>query len=965
MTSAEHAVKLLIGQAREATGEGRYSAALAAAGRAVEAAEQLDDPVLRVRGLIEEAEALRLSGDRVAALTRYTKVLGLAEDPATRDHPDHLAATRARFDASILWVECARFVGGIEVRELFGALNAAESWLATIGHRDWRAGILLQRAYLHQQLGELDAAVAATQEGLAVYQPDGPGYTLASYRCKLGDLLHQSGRADEAEPVYQAVLDHSSTGQNDREMALQGLAWCALAAQDPETGQRHAAAAVQLADTLGDERLRTALQTLVAACRDSGDLDTAWQAATRCLDICRRLGGHHVLYDATRDALDVAVDRRDQGTVDQLLTELESHATALDTDTGSTIFADEVTRRRRSVELLIGKAPAGESPHSAVHAAERLDDRILPLRERVDSKNLSRAEHGYQDKSNRRRQKMRKWRAGLTPVVPALVRLVLVLVLVVVMLNSWSVGQHRAEIAADDLATESARLRPFDSYGSMQLALRAYRTDPNVPFGVRQPHAYPGVDRLLPDYTMARDLAREDLAESLAMSGAESRMKQLSQVANMPSKKVSASGDRIVTTDSAGRVVLWSVAGDRILATSLSYLFNPWDMASRVTISRSGRYLAFIQHMFPLPHPDLNGPVDEDGLPKVDPDDYPTCKPANVLGPGKSSQLYLASFVTCLVVYDIDRLRVSSAVPLGELTFFVADLSIDPDDEVVTAVLPGSGFRSLVESSDNTLRRWDLRTGKLRDQLRIPWRSWIVGLWLGPGGRTAIVQELMPRRDGMVAPDRLALSAADLGVSPGRQEIADSIDTSAMSLDWHTLAALRSTSDGAKEAVVWDVRSLAVTRIPGLSKEEGRGSIALTRNGSTLVIPWTRNPSTGTSADIRQLGTFQRTLSTWSLPDARKQTAQESYDQTWETLVPLGDEVNGPVALLNSSTIGLSLPRHRQLTPLRRLADEGQRPMPIGDVMTRLCTLMADPDTDTSVRGLVPKDANEEKLCSS
>lgn len=341
------AVKLLINQAHDDIRESRYPAVLAAAGRAVQAAERLDHPGLLVRALGAEATALLMSGDPVAALARYTRVLGLAEDPATRGCLDDQAVTWAVAKAHMNWVGSAHFVTGIGVRELFGILDAAESWLSAIGHRDWRAGILFQRASLHQRLGELDTAIAAAQEALAVYQPDTPGYTLAAYRWNLGHFLRQVGRVGEAEPLYQAILDDPTTSPYDRKTALQGLAWCALAAQDPDTARRHATAAVQLADTIGDNVLRTALGVLIAACRADGDLDTAWQAATRGLDICRRLGGHHVLYHATRDVVDVALDRRDLDTATRLLTELDTHASALDTDTGKSRLADGVTRRRR------------------------------------------------------------------------------------------------------------------------------------------------------------------------------------------------------------------------------------------------------------------------------------------------------------------------------------------------------------------------------------------------------------------------------------------------------------------------------------------------------------------------------------------------------------------------------------------------------------------------------------------
>src|SRR6266567_2554958 len=85
------AAGLLINEAWADVRESRYQAAVAAAGRAAEAARQLNDPVLLVRALRVEAGALRMMGDDPAALARYTQVLGLAHDPATSgrlDDPD-------------------------------------------------------------------------------------------------------------------------------------------------------------------------------------------------------------------------------------------------------------------------------------------------------------------------------------------------------------------------------------------------------------------------------------------------------------------------------------------------------------------------------------------------------------------------------------------------------------------------------------------------------------------------------------------------------------------------------------------------------------------------------------------------------------------------------------------------------------------------------------------------------------
>jgi tetratricopeptide (TPR) repeat protein len=343
---SQRAIELLIEQASSALGEDRFASAVSVAGRAVRAAEQDGDPSLHIRALQVEADALRMSGDDAAALARCTRILGMVEDPATTAGLD-TTATWAVANTYIQWVESARFAGGIAVRGLFGVLDAADRWLTATGHRDWRAGVLLERALTHDWLGELDQAIAAAQEALTAYRPNTPGYTLATHRFQLGDLLQAAGRVGEAEPLYQAILDDPKTNPNDRKGAWQGLAWCALARDDPHQALRHATTAVHTAEPLGDNPLTPALEVLVAAQRAVGDLDAAWHTATRHLQTARRIGTHHRLYYALRDAVDIAIDRADHPTAHTLLTELDHHATALDTDTATTTHTTETTRQRQ------------------------------------------------------------------------------------------------------------------------------------------------------------------------------------------------------------------------------------------------------------------------------------------------------------------------------------------------------------------------------------------------------------------------------------------------------------------------------------------------------------------------------------------------------------------------------------------------------------------------------------------
>jgi tetratricopeptide (TPR) repeat protein len=275
----------------------------------------------------------------------------MAEDPVIGRGLDESAAWYVAI-SYMNWVECARFLTEIPIQELFGVLDAADDWLTATGHRDWRAGIVLQRALLHKRLGDLNSAIVYAGEALAAYRPGVPSHNLASHRSQLAAMLRDAGRHRDAEPHYRAILDSPAADSYDRKVAYQGLARCALDAGDTATGRRHATAAVRIADPLGDDALCPALEALVAVYRADGDLNAAWQAATRLLEAAARVGGHYRPYYATRDAVDVALDRDDLDTARRLLNELDTHATAMDTAHGNTTYTNKAAQRRRRLEEL-------------------------------------------------------------------------------------------------------------------------------------------------------------------------------------------------------------------------------------------------------------------------------------------------------------------------------------------------------------------------------------------------------------------------------------------------------------------------------------------------------------------------------------------------------------------------------------------------------------------------------------
>lgn len=358
---ASRAAELLISEAWDAYLEGRLPRARDAAQRGVEAAELAGDLAVLVRALRVEGSVLHYSGDHAAALVRYTRVLALAGDQANAGRLSGSRAVWAVADTYVSWVETARMLSTIGVRDLFGVLDAGEQWLTAAGHRDWRSDLLLARAMVHQSLEEPGAAVSLAREALAlkIQHPETPSFRLASYQSNLADMLCEAGLSAEAQPHYQAILDDPDSALPFQRIARTGLARCALAAGDMATALAEARAAVALAESLGDIALCNGLHVLTRACRVSGDLDAAWREATRYLEVAGRTGSHYRQFYATRLAVDIALDRCDLAAARPLLAELEGHAAAMDTSTGLRVHADEAAaRQQRAAELASKPAPA-------------------------------------------------------------------------------------------------------------------------------------------------------------------------------------------------------------------------------------------------------------------------------------------------------------------------------------------------------------------------------------------------------------------------------------------------------------------------------------------------------------------------------------------------------------------------------------------------------------------------------
>ncbi|MFI1194652.1 trypsin-like peptidase domain-containing protein [Micromonospora sp. NPDC020750] len=528
----------------------------------------------------------------------------------------------------------------------------------------------------------------------------------------------------------------------------------------------------------------------------------------------------------------------------------------------------------------------------------------------------------------------------------------LVLVIVVGAVgNAWrTTAEQRAEIAAADLVREAGTRAAVDSYGANQLALRAWRTDPDVSFKFSAPDWYEGVDALLPHYADARSTRAQPTP-----SDASGEPPTVEWFGSDLSQQLSADGTRLVTQDAAFRPALWHLTDAVRRDGAVTSVARTGVVAGRPMVSRSGHRVAFVQTVVPVLR--TGAPVDDEGLPKPDPADYPACRPSS-----------LADALGCLVVYDTGSHRVSLAVPLGGMAaaLRVRSMSIDPTGEVLALVTPGSRKPGDPGADLNTVVLYDLRTGAERGRVTLAWRSTVARLWLGPGGRSALLVE-MPSGDGGTPRPPITLSAADLTGTTARRVLVDGISDVAMSADWSTVAATTwdRTGDNARVSVLDTASLRPKAPVIDLRPEERNGAIALDATGSTLLLSWRRDLLSATASDIREMSASSvPEVSVWSLPDGERSGERRTHSGEWRAVLPLGRGLDGPVAVLDSSTIGVALPAAGEPPPLRRLAETaGTRRHSVDDVMDRLCGLLADPNTDDAVRDLAPDDAYQGQLC--
>ncbi len=347
-------VEYLLEESRRLYREARYAEALRAADQAVLGAEALRDLGLEIGAKLEQALGLHMLGDDAAALARYDWILGMAADPAHRDEIEGAGVQWEIADAYGSWVDTAGYLPEVPAQRRLAVLDEGESYVRTIGRPGWRAGLLNYRARVLADLGRLEEAIGVAEEGLSLElrDGDGPGPPLTTHRWALGGLLRESGRYDDARAHYRAVVDDAAAHSIDRMAALEGLARCALAADEAADARRLAEDSVRLAEGMGDDCLAPVLEVLTDACLAAGDVEAARSAADRRLAGVRRHGSTSRLYFALLSAAVVAIAQHDAPGARALLDEAQPHAEAIDRSNGRTNLGAEVKRLRARLAKL-------------------------------------------------------------------------------------------------------------------------------------------------------------------------------------------------------------------------------------------------------------------------------------------------------------------------------------------------------------------------------------------------------------------------------------------------------------------------------------------------------------------------------------------------------------------------------------------------------------------------------------
>jgi Trypsin-like peptidase domain len=452
---------------------------------------------------------------------------------------------------------------------------------------------------------------------------------------------------------------------------------------------------------------------------------------------------------------------------------------------------------------------------------------------------LAPAEHAYLTASRRRRTTRRRvWTAA---------------VVVVALVGTLVVVSQEKRVANDAADNILHRAQLADPYDTLRMSLRAYRTSPTLSTSGRlaaEYNAYAQADSVIPDYT-----ARSILVPN--------RDPQAVEPPSALASKISADGRTLVTTDPRNNITLWRINGSTVTEHALG------ASATRVTISRDGRYVAYLQDS---PDITLKGSLGScDGV--------------------------------CLYDTATGRTRRLGSV---NAVFLAPVIRFDPAGHVlVMAYSPDSVHQRLVS--------WDVATGKQLDDVAVPGGELDVvhDMWLAPGGRQVLLDVERPVFPGSRELDDILASVDLSGPKPTAVAQTDAIDGRqvAVSADGTRLAVLLPVNPVTGHLDPHPRSRLAIMKIAPvgiveesqpLTEEQSLGELALDQHGDNAYV------------------TSEETVYRWQTSDLDARPVTEHLAVSWEDVLPLGGD-NGPLLLVRTDAVGLVLPKAGDQPPFKRI----------------------------------------------
>ena len=283
--------------------------------RAAELAAEINDLSLMLKERFGLASMQRMQGKYQASLEVQTWLIGVAYDPEQS----------RKLDEDDLWYVANGFMDFVEVGGNLPQMQAADlervidrglDWLASIGKRNWSAGLRLQRGSLWKAQGRQEAALSEMEAALALRrrQPDAPGYILGVHLLNLGDCLIEMERLEEAEGYYREVGEVHEFDDYEQMWARKGLAQVALARQDWGEAETCALKSLELARGIeSPTALCESYQVLGEVYQKQGQISRAIETGIQTWHYARQHQNEERRYKSYRDIAAIRIYQAKQG----------------------------------------------------------------------------------------------------------------------------------------------------------------------------------------------------------------------------------------------------------------------------------------------------------------------------------------------------------------------------------------------------------------------------------------------------------------------------------------------------------------------------------------------------------------------------------------------------------------------------------------------------------------------------